>query len=376
VSTEIMARIHKTFTSVFVRASRSAPSCVVSMSPAGLRSSTSSSSLALEQEFGVRFGRRRRHGHDQHPDRDGAHPSARQVSASLDQHLELAVLIRAGRRALLRLFAEGKVAGTTHTCIGQELSAVMLADSLDRERDIIFSNHRCHGHFIAWTGDVEGLIAEVMGRRTGVCRGIGGSQHLCGRQFFSNGVQGGIVPVSAGIAYAQKLSQSGGIVAVCVGDGTLGEGVRVRDLQHRIQVGTAAADHARETICMHSRPRSARPSLVTSVREQRPSAFARLLAALGSMRRSVQPCAPRRTTTARPARRRSCAWILIRLAAHSKGDDDRDSGEIRHYASAIRSTVSSRHSAASTSAYAQPMSASSGQLRAPAARPRIQSPPH
>ena len=147
------------------------------------------------------------------------------MSASLDQHLELAVLIRAVEERLLRLFAEGKVAGTTHTCIGQELSAVMLADSLDRERDIIFSNHRCHGHFIAWTGDVEGLIAEVMGRRTGVCRGIGGSQHLCGRQFFSNGVQGGIVPVSAGIAYAQKLSQSGGIVAVCVGDGTLGEGV-------------------------------------------------------------------------------------------------------------------------------------------------------
>ena len=61
------------------------------------------------------------------------------------------------RRALLRLFAEGKVAGTTHTCIGQEMSAIALAASLDRQRDIIFSNHRCHGHYLAWTGDVEGL---------------------------------------------------------------------------------------------------------------------------------------------------------------------------------------------------------------------------
>src|SRR6185312_16064183 len=106
---------------------------------------------------------------------DGAHPSARQVSASLDQHLELAVLIRAVEERLLALFSEGKVAGTTHTCIGQELSAVMLAESLDPERDIIFSNHRCHGHFIAWTDDVEGLIAEIMGTSDGVCTGIGGS---------------------------------------------------------------------------------------------------------------------------------------------------------------------------------------------------------
>ena len=87
------------------------------------------------------------------------------MTTALEQHLDLAVLIRAVEERLLQLFAEGKVAGTTHTCIGQELSGVMLAHCLDRERDIIFSNHRCHGHFVAWTGDVEGLIAEIMGRR-------------------------------------------------------------------------------------------------------------------------------------------------------------------------------------------------------------------
>ena len=64
-----------------------------------------------------------------------------------------------------------------------------------------------------------------MGKETGVCGGLGGSQHLSATGFFSNGIQGGIVPVAAGLAFAQKLAGSDGIVAVCIGDGTLGEGV-------------------------------------------------------------------------------------------------------------------------------------------------------
>ena len=100
-----------------------------------------------------------------------------------DSRLQRAYLIRAVEERLLALFSQGKLAGTTHTCIGQELSAVMLAGSLDPQRDTIFSNHRCHGHYVAWTDDVEGLIAEIMGRGSGVCGGIGGSQHLCGRLF-------------------------------------------------------------------------------------------------------------------------------------------------------------------------------------------------
>ena len=141
-----------------------------------------------------------------------------------DSDWQSAVLVRLVEEQLLALFAAGRISGTTHTCIGQELSAVALARSLDRERDIIFSNHRCHGHYLAWTGDVEGLLAEVMGKSTGACGGLGGSQHLHGRGFFSNGVQGGIVPVAAGLAFAQKLDGRGGIVAACIGDGTLGEG--------------------------------------------------------------------------------------------------------------------------------------------------------
>ncbi len=135
-----------------------------------------------------------------------------------------ALTIRRTEERLLQLFSEGRLFGTVHTCIGQEWSAVAVCAAL-RRGDFLFSNHRGHGHYLAWTDDVEGLIAEIMGRSTGVCGGRGGSQHLCRDGFFSNGVQGGIVPVSAGLAMSHKLRQTDGIATVFLGDGTFGEGV-------------------------------------------------------------------------------------------------------------------------------------------------------
>lgn len=140
------------------------------------------------------------------------------------------VLIRRFEETLLDLFAAGKVAGTTHTCIGQEADGVGVISCLEPERDVVVSNHRCHGHYLAFTGDVDGLLAEVMGRVTGVCGGKGGSQHLHRGNFYSNGVQGSIVPVATGIALAEKLKGSGAVVTVFLGDGTLGQGVVYEDL--------------------------------------------------------------------------------------------------------------------------------------------------
>jgi acetoin:2,6-dichlorophenolindophenol oxidoreductase subunit alpha len=131
--------------------------------------------------------------------------------------------IRRFEETLLALFDEGVLNGTTHACIGQEADAVAVIEHL-RPGDHIFSNHRCHGHFLAWTGDALGLIAEIMGKPEGVCSGIGGSQHLCAPGFKSNGVQGGIVPAAAGIAMAEQLTGSDGLSVVFIGDGTLGEG--------------------------------------------------------------------------------------------------------------------------------------------------------
>jgi len=124
---------------------------------------------------------------------------------------------------LLELFSLGQLHGTVHTCIGQEMTG--LITEFLRPTDTIFSNHRCHGHFLWRTGNVDGLIAELMGRSHGVCGGIGGSQHLFEQGFFSNGIQGGIVPVAAGLALGHKLTGRGDISVVFIGDGTLGEGV-------------------------------------------------------------------------------------------------------------------------------------------------------
>ena len=88
-------------------------------------------------------------------------------------------LVRTVEQELLDLFAAGKVSGTTHTCIGQEMTAVALAAALDRNRDIVVSNHRCHGHYLAWTDDPDGLLAEVMGKSTGVCGGTGRRNTAC-----------------------------------------------------------------------------------------------------------------------------------------------------------------------------------------------------
>jgi len=135
-----------------------------------------------------------------------------------------AILIRSVEEKFLELFSQGKLNGTVHTCVGQEFSAVAFAGQLN-ENDFIFSNHRCHGHYISFTNDFEGLIAELMGKEIGVVGGVGSSQHLCKNNFYSNGIQGGIVPVAAGMALSNKLSKNDNIGIVFIGDGTLGEGV-------------------------------------------------------------------------------------------------------------------------------------------------------
>lgn len=133
--------------------------------------------------------------------------------------------IRKVEQNLLDLFALGYITGTVHTSMGQEACDVGVVNALDRSKDIIFSNHRAHGQYLAYCDDVEGLIAEIMGRETGVCMGIGGSQHIHKGNMYTNGVQGGIVPNAVGAALAEKMKSTGSVVVVFLGDGTMGEGV-------------------------------------------------------------------------------------------------------------------------------------------------------
>jgi 2-oxoisovalerate dehydrogenase E1 component len=246
------------------------------------------------------------------------------------RHLHTAYLVRTVEEQLLQLFAAGKLSGTTHTCIGQEMAAVALAAALDRHKDVVVSNHRCHGHYLAWTDDPDGLLAEVMGKATGTCGGLGGSQHLCAPGFFSNGIQGGIVPIAAGLAFARKLAATGGIAAVCIGDGTLGEGVVYETLNMAAKWSLplllvlennlyAQSTSQSETLAGDICARAAAFGIATlhgdTWRHEQLAALLR--GAAETVRNDSRPLFVRVDT--------------YRLAAHSKGDDDRDPREIDGY---------------------------------------------
>jgi TPP-dependent pyruvate/acetoin dehydrogenase alpha subunit len=158
-----------------------------------------------------------------------ANPPARLAvtnrASPLADHYRVAAAIRGFEQMLLDEFARGRIGGTTHTCIGQEIAAVAVTAALDRGRDCVFSNHRGHGHFLAYCGELYLLLAEILGRPDGMCGGRGGSQHLHLRNFYSNGIQGGTVGNAVGAALAEKSRRSGAVVCVWLGDGTLGEGL-------------------------------------------------------------------------------------------------------------------------------------------------------
>jgi 2-oxoisovalerate dehydrogenase E1 component len=144
-------------------------------------------------------------------------------------YIKKALFIREFEMLLLNLFNRGLLNGTVHTCVGQELIPVVLSDLL-LEGDKIFSNHRGHGHYLAFDGDHVSLLAELMGKEDGVSKGIGGSQHIFSNNFISNGIQGGLVPISVGYSYVNKRRKNKSIAITFIGDGTLGQGVLYESL--------------------------------------------------------------------------------------------------------------------------------------------------
>ena len=245
----------------------------------------------------------------------------------LDQALEKMELIRAFEERLLDLFSEGRLSGTTHTSIGQETCALAVVGALDLDRDIVFSTHRCHGHFIAYGGGLDGLMAEIMGRATGTVAGRGGSQHLSERNFYSNGVQGGIVPVATGMALAEKASESGAVTVCFIGDGTLGEGVLYESMNlaalWRIPV---------IYVVEHNRYAQSTPTAGTTAGDV--EARARAFGIETDRRAADDPIELERHMRDIVARVRNDSQPFFqvldteRLAAHSKGDDDRSPAEL------------------------------------------------
>lgn len=140
-----------------------------------------------------------------------------------DEDLELLLRVRHFELSLLELFSQGKLNGTTHTCLGQEYIPVALRTVLTAH-DFIFSNHRGHGHYLARFNDPEGLLAEIMGQAGAVCNGVGGSQHIYRQNYLSTGIQGESLPVAVGVALHLKRQRNAGLAVVYIGDGTWGEG--------------------------------------------------------------------------------------------------------------------------------------------------------
>src|SRR3954469_17440452 len=114
-------------------------------------------------------------------------PATRPLDGAARSVLETAARIRAFEMLLLDLFKQGLLAGTVHTCVGQEFCAAALHPHLVEGVDAFFATHRGHGHFLAYGGPADALLAELMGRHGALCLGRGGTQNLLFQRFFSAG---------------------------------------------------------------------------------------------------------------------------------------------------------------------------------------------
>jgi len=235
-------------------------------------------------------------------------------------------LIRETEQTLLRLFSEGLLSGTTHTCIGQEICQMSVVRALDDPHDLVFSNHRNHGHFLTYSGDFQGLIAEVMGRETGVCKGIGGSQHLAYRGFHSNGVQGGLTAIAVGQAKAIQLRGGSAISVVIIGDGTLGQGLVYESLNL-----ASAWDVPVLFVVENNRIAQTTPTslTVTGSIEARAAAFGIQAWRYDDSAPDFLEKADAVVQAVRASRKPGMLIIdTFRLGPHSKGDDLRDPAEM------------------------------------------------
>lgn len=140
--------------------------------------------------------------------------------------LETMWLIRRFEEAVDDLFARGLMHGTMHLSIGQEASATGTCFAL-REDDAITSTHRGHGHCIAKGADLVRMMAELLAKESGYCRGRGGSMHIADvatGNLGANGIVAGGIPIAAGAGLAYQLQGLDRVVVSFFGDGAANEG--------------------------------------------------------------------------------------------------------------------------------------------------------
>lgn len=157
---------------------------------------------------------------------DGSAPPPLDTARLERFYLDLCRVRRFDERTM-ELFEQGVVRGTAHSCVGQEAVAVGACAALS-EADYVVSHHRGHGHCIAKGADPVRMMAELMGRATGYCGGLGGSMHIAALDrgvLGANGIVGAGLGLGTGAALSAKLRRSGQVALVFFGDGAANEGL-------------------------------------------------------------------------------------------------------------------------------------------------------
>ena len=142
------------------------------------------------------------------------------------------VLIRKTEEQLASDFKAGRLPGPVHLYIGQEAVAVGVCAHLG-DADRMTSTHRGHGHYLAKGGELRAMFAEVYGRATGICGGMGGSMHVADFDrgiLGANGIVGGGIALAAGAALAAQLDRQGNVAVAFFGDGAAAQGVLAETL--------------------------------------------------------------------------------------------------------------------------------------------------
>ena len=146
-----------------------------------------------------------------------------------DKLIEIHRLMLRIRRFELRgalLYEKQEVPGLLHLYIGQEAVAAGVSAALNFD-DYVTSTHRGHGHVIARGADFGGMLAELYGKATGLCKGKGGSMHIADLSKYilgANGILGAGIPIAAGAAFRAKYDKTGQVAVAFFGDGAANEG--------------------------------------------------------------------------------------------------------------------------------------------------------
>ena len=143
----------------------------------------------------------------------------------IEMYTRMLTIRRFEERAVLE-YQNGKLPGFVHSYIGEEAIAVGVCANL-RADDRIVSHHRGHGHCIAKGADIRRMMAEIYGKRTGYCKGKGGSMHIADfsiGMLGADGIVGAGLPIAVGAALAAHLEGKQRVVAIFFGDGACQEG--------------------------------------------------------------------------------------------------------------------------------------------------------